>query len=129
MFINNEFNDEDVREILGYKKLTNKQLKQLGQYLDTNYPGWKSKSRYDTAKVVLKLFPDQKKAEKRPAHASHKRSHAQSSKGCLLVIVPLAGILLHVRWGPFCTSSKLTELVECLRRSDYNCTRQTNRET
>jgi hypothetical protein len=80
MFINNEFNDEDVREILGYKKLTNKQLKQLGQYLDTNDPGWKSKSRYDTAKVVLKLFPDQKKAEKRPAHASHKRSHAQSSK-------------------------------------------------
>jgi hypothetical protein len=99
MFIDIQFNDEDLREDFGYKKLSNKQLKQLGEYLNTNDPGWESKSKYDTAKVVLKLFPEQKKAEKRLAHASHKRSHAQSSKGCLLIIVPLAGILLHVLMG------------------------------
>jgi hypothetical protein len=45
------------------------------------------------------LFPEQKKAEKRPTQVSHKRSHAQSGKGCLLVIVPLVGILLHVLIG------------------------------
>jgi hypothetical protein len=95
-FIDIKFNDEDLRESFGYKKLSKKQLKQLGQHLDTNNPGWASKSGYDTAEVVLKLFPEQKKAEKRLAHASHKRGHSQSSKGCLLVIVPLVGILLHV---------------------------------
>jgi hypothetical protein len=99
MFIDNHFNDEDLRESFGYKKLTKKQLKELGQYLQTHDPSWHSKSRYDTADAVLKLFPEQKKAEKRSAHASHKRSHAQSSKGCLLVIVPLVGILLHVLIG------------------------------
>jgi len=98
-FIDVQFNDEDLREDLGYKKLSKKQLKQLGQYLDTNDPGWESKSRYDTAEVVLKLFPEQKKADKGPAHASHKRGHPQTSKGCLLVIVPLVGILLHILIG------------------------------
>jgi len=96
MFLDNHFNDEDIREDFGYKKLTRQQLKLLGKYLETHDPGWSSKSRYDTAGIVLKLFPEQKKAEKHQAPASHSTSRAQSSKGCLLLIVPLVGILLYV---------------------------------
>jgi len=96
MFLDNHFNDEDIREDFWYKKLTRQQLKLLGKYLETHDPDWSSKNRYDTAGVVLKLFPEQKKAEKRQAPASHSSSRAQSSKGCLLLIVPLVGILLYV---------------------------------
>jgi hypothetical protein len=92
MFIDNHFNDEDIREDFGYKKLTQKHLKLLREYLPTHDPNWSSKSRYDTAGIVLKLFPELKKAEK--THASHERKHAQST-GCILILVPLIGILLY----------------------------------
>jgi hypothetical protein len=96
-FLDVHFNDEDLREVLGYKKLTRKQLKELGQYLNSHNPGWESKSKYDTAEVVLKLFPVQKIAEKRKGGGGCKSAaRTQSSKGCLLVIIPLVGILVHV---------------------------------
>jgi hypothetical protein len=94
LFLDNHFNEEDLREDFGYKKLTRKQLKELGQYLKTHHPGWESKSRYDTAEIVLKLFPEQKKAGRSRAHSSRKIT--QSSKGCLVVIIPLVGILVPV---------------------------------
>jgi hypothetical protein len=93
MLIEHHFNDEEIREDFGYRKLTQKHLKLLLEYLPTHDPGWFSKSRYETAGVVLKLFPELKKAEK--THASRGGKHVQSSQGCLLILVPLVAILLY----------------------------------
>lgn len=93
MGIDIHFNDGDLREDYGYKKLTEKQLKVLREYLVAHDPNWESKSGPETVALILRLLPEQRKAEK--THASHGRIHVQSSKGCLLIFVPLVGILLY----------------------------------
>jgi hypothetical protein len=56
MYIDVHFNDGDLREDYGYKKLTEKQLKVLREYLGTHDPGWESKSGPETVALILRLF-------------------------------------------------------------------------
>jgi hypothetical protein len=90
MFIEHHFNQEEIREDFGYQKLTQKHLEFLREYLPTHEPGWSSKGYHETAEIVLKLFPELKKAGKIPA-----RKHAQNRKGRILILIPLIGILLY----------------------------------
>jgi hypothetical protein len=102
MCIDNHYNG-DSRELYGYKKLTRKHLERLHEYCVANDYAWSSKSFEVDAALVLALFPELKRAEK--THAPHGSKHApgrkavQSSKGCLLLMVPLVGILLYAMKG------------------------------
>jgi hypothetical protein len=97
MFIDNHYNQEEIRKDFGYKKLTQKHLKLLREYLAKHDPGWSPKSRYDTAGIVLKLFPELKKAEKKAekTFASYERKDVPKGKGRILILVAVIGILLY----------------------------------
>jgi hypothetical protein len=78
MSIDIHFNDGDLREDYGCKKLTERQLKVLREYLVAHDPNWESKSGPETVALILRLFPEQKKAEK--SHISHGKKHVQRFK-------------------------------------------------
>lgn len=91
-------NDEDVREVCEYKRLTKRHLREMLNYLKGNVPDWQNRSGFDLGKLVLTLFPDQRK-RLRPA-ASPSVARQPRSTGCVvLLLLPslLAGALLCSR--------------------------------
>lgn len=83
MVLENSVNDEDWRELLGYKKLNQKQLEALARYLKEN-PQFKEADRDQLAKIVIQLFPELERKSR-----GQKKTRAQKTGfgGCLVLLI------------------------------------------
>ena len=81
--LENFLNDEDWRELLGYKKLNEHQLKALARYL-VEHPEFKHSNTKLLAEIAMSLFPEIKKKIRQ-----RKETHAKKAGcgGCLGLLI------------------------------------------
>jgi hypothetical protein len=106
MCLENSVNDEDWRELLGYKKLNQKQLKTLARYLKDN-PQFKDADRERMAEIIIELFPDRAAGS---GAGSHRRARGLGSGTVIFLVVVVAvllGLLKKAGWlAPATSESK-----------------------
>lgn len=87
MILENSVNDEEWRELLGYKKLSTTKLKALHAYI-REHPEYKDAYAEQLGELAMHLFPELRKKEKVAAARKTK------PKGCLFTFIVLAAFLI-----------------------------------